>query len=146
MTDNLEYINQVKEQLLKAVSHLDYSYKKIISLPTHPDELNEETLEVWESFSARFSRVVDLFLMKYLKAIVKNNDPGFEGTLRDFLNQGEKLNLIDDAENWVFIRGLRNIIAHEYTDKDLEIYLNQLKNECPRLLQLKSVIKDATYP
>lgn len=144
MTDHLEYINQVKEQLFKAVSHLNYSYKKVISLPTDPSELDEETLEVWESFSARFSRVVDLFLMKYLKAMVKNNDPGFDGTLRDFLNQGAKLNLIDDVESWIILRGLRNIIAHEYSDKDLEVYLIQLKSECPRLLNLKSVIKDAT--
>lgn len=137
--DYLEYIHQVKEQLLKAVEHLDYSYKKVISLPTDPNALNEETLEVWESFSARFSRVVDLFLMKYLKAVVKNNDPGFDGTLRDFLNQGEKLNLIDNAENWIAIRGLRNIVAHESSDKDLEVYLMQLKNECPRLLNLIAV-------
>lgn len=144
MTNYLQYINQIKEQLLKAVIHLDYSYKKVISLPTDPNKLNEETLEVWESFSARFSRVVDLFLMKYLKAIIKNDDPGFDGTLRDFLNQGEKLNLIDNAQSWIFIRGLRNIIAHEYNDKDLETYLIQLKNECPKLLQIKNVIKNAT--
>lgn len=145
MTATMEYINQVKEQVLKAINHLDYSYKIIISLPTNPEKLNEETLAAWESFSARFSRVVDLFLMRYLKAVIKNTDSAFDGTLRDFLHQGEKLKLIDNTETWMFIRGLRNIIAHEYTDKDLEIYLNQLKNECPRLLELKSMINNATY-
>lgn len=142
---NKEYLNRVKEQLLKALGHLDYSYKKIASLPIDPNKLNDETLEMWESFSARFSRVVDLFLMRYLKAIVKDNDPAFDGTLRDLLHQGEKLNLVDDTEKWIFIRGLRNIIAHEYTDQDLEIYLKQLRDECPYLLKLKSVINNATF-
>jgi hypothetical protein len=133
------YMNQVQDQLEKALGHLAYSYKKILNYPEDPNELNEETLESWESFCARFARVVDVFLMRYIKARVKNEDPGFEGTLRDYLNVAEKLNLIDDPKKWLALRELRNIAAHEYTDKDLKGFLHQLKMAAPELLKLKSI-------
>lgn len=137
MSSRQEYFAEQKSKLLKALQHLEYSYKKILKLPEHPDQLDEESLETWESFAARFARVADIFLMKYLRAFVLQQDPGFTGSLRDFVNQAEKLNLIDDAEKWMRIRELRNISAHEYTDKDLVEFFKRLKQECPFLLVIK---------
>lgn len=34
---------------------------------------------------------------------------GFSGSLRDFVNQAEKLGYIENAETWMGIRELRNI-------------------------------------
>jgi hypothetical protein len=59
-----------KSRLIKALIHLEYSYNKVNQLPTEPAQLNEETLETWESFVARFSRVADIFLSKYLRTAV----------------------------------------------------------------------------
>ena len=67
-------------------------------------------------------------------------DPGFSGTLRDFVNQGEKLKLFDSADQWMAIRELRNISAHEYSDKDLVGFFKRLKQECPLLLNIKQRI------
>lgn len=124
------------QKLLKALRHLDYSYQKIKTLPVDATQLDEESLETWESFSARFSRVADIFLTRYLRAYVLNNDPGFEGTLRDFVNQGEKLGIIDDTRVWMGIRELRNITSHDYSESDLTQFFLRLKNEAPRLLEL----------
>ncbi len=135
-----EQLNIQNNKLLKALAHLEYSYKKIAKLPEDVSKLDEETLETWESFCARFSRVVDLFLTKYIRTAVLLNDPGFSGTLRDFVNQAEKLNLHDDTEHWMAIRELRNISAHEYTEKDLSLFFKQLKKECPFLLTIKKVL------
>lgn len=139
MTDSL--LDQYKKKLFKALKHLDYSYQKIKILPTSLAQLDEEGLETWESFSARFSRVVDLFLTKYVKAFVLKNDPGFEGSLRDFVNQGEKLGIIDNAEKWIQLREVRNITVHEYADEDLAIFFNQIKTEAPHLLKLKDILQ-----
>jgi hypothetical protein len=129
-----------KRKLQKALQHLQYSYKKIQSLSTNAEQLNDEELEVWESFAARFSRVTDIFMTQYLRTLVLTNDPGFSGTLRDFINQGEKLKIIDDSNAWMKIRELRNITAHEYSEKDLSTFFANLKKECPRLLKIVDLL------
>jgi hypothetical protein len=138
MTDYAKLLADTKRKLQKALQHLEYSFKKISVLPTNAAQMDEEALETWESFSARFSRVADIFLTKYIRTRVLQNDPGFEGSLRDFVNQGEKLGWVDDAEAWMGIRELRNISAHDYTEEQLSEFFQRLKTEAPRLLKLKS--------
>jgi hypothetical protein len=128
---DLHLANQ-QQKLSKALDHLSYSYKKVLVLPLKIADLDEESLETWESFAARFSRVSELFLTRYLRTLVLIDDPGFAGTLRDFLNQAEKLGWLDNANQWMEIRGLRNIIAHDYSEKDLEQCLNLLRQHCPK--------------
>jgi len=140
MNDKQEYLQEVQGKLLKALGHLEYSYNKILSLPTEASDLDEEALETWESFIVRFSRVADIFLVRYTKVLVLISDPGFQGSLRDFVNQGEKLGIIDDANAWMSIREFRNITAHEYNDEDLSFFWVRLREECPRLLNLKSIL------
>lgn len=137
MSPHQEFLQAQKIKLIKALVHLEYSYKKVLLLPEHPDQLDEETLETWESFAARFGRVTDIFLTKYLRAYVLQEDPGFTGSLRDFVNQAEKLGLIDNVDTWMAIRELRNIAAHEYTDKDLAAFFKRLKQEASILLSIK---------
>ncbi len=92
-------------------------------------ENDEETLEKWESFTARFARVVDIFLTKFIKLQIKSQDPGFDGTLLDYLNQAEKLRLISDAKRWLAMRELRNIQDHDYTDDEYERFVTALEFE-----------------
>lgn len=124
------------QNLLKALSHLDYSYRKIQTLSIEVAQLDEESLQTWESFSIRFTRVIDIFLTRFLRAYVLKNDPGFEGTLRDFVHEGEKLGIIDDAQVWISIHELRNITAHDYSESNLIQFFMRLQKEAPRLLQL----------
>jgi hypothetical protein len=133
----LSLAEQYKTKVQKALIHLEYSWKKIQKLPAVPNQLDEESLETWESFSARFARVVDLFLTKYLRARVLENDPGFEGSLRDFCDQSEKLGLIDSADFWMKLRELRNINAHDYRDDKLEEYFRDLLANAPQVLKVK---------
>lgn len=147
MKDYVVLQKSLEEKLLKALGHLNYSFKKVENLSPTIKELDEESLEVWESFSARFSRVCDIFLNRYLRLIVLKEDPGFSGTLRDFLNMGEKIGIIKSALEWLSLRELRNIAAHEYSDKDQEIFFNNLRTLCPKLLELYKLLdkdKDET--
>ncbi len=140
MQERKAYFNEQKEKLQKAISHLEYSYNKIVNLPVNPNQLDEETLETWESFSARFSRVADIFMSKYLRTFIMIQDPGFAGTFRDIINQAEKMNLINNADKWMAIRELKNISAHEYTDKDLAAFFERIKKEAPLLISIKDIL------
>jgi hypothetical protein len=129
--------SQYRDQVLKAVGHLHYSYQKSLVLPTKASLLDDEILEVWESFSSRFARVVDLYTTKYLKTCVLLSDPAFDGSYRDLLDASEKLGLIESAHEFMKLREIRNIHAHDYREDKLELYLTDLKKFAPRLLQLK---------
>ena len=131
MTEGKLILQRYRDQLIKALKHFEYSYAKIQSLPIDPKLLDEEALETWESYSARFSRVVDIFLTKYVRAAVKENDPGFDGTLRDYVNQGEKLGLLTNAQEWMELRELRNISAHTYEERLAEFLQKLLRKSQP---------------
>ena len=109
MTDFDEIIKKYETQIRSALSHFNYSYKKVLNLPIDVEKLDEESLETWESFSSRFSRVVDLFLTKYIRAKVLKEDPGFHGTLRDFVNYSKKMGLIKNSNLWMAMREVKNI-------------------------------------
>lgn len=119
MSQKVDLLENYRRDLLKALKHLDYSYLKVTKLPIDPTQMDEEILETWESFSARFSRVIDIFLSKYLRAKVLADDPGFSGTLRDFVDYAEKIALVDRAETWMELRKFRNLISHEYEEEEL---------------------------
>ncbi|MFI4938272.1 MAG: hypothetical protein ACHQJ6_07185 [Candidatus Berkiellales bacterium] len=137
LENNLE---NKKRQLIKDLERFQYSYEKVSKLPLDATKFDNETLETWESFAARFGRASDIFLSQYLRSCILLVDRGFQGTMRDFLNMGEKIGLIDDAEAWMGIRELRNLSAHEYTEEDLAEVFKRLLKESPRLLSIKDKI------
>lgn len=137
--NNRALLSSYEIKIKKALDHLEYSHKKILNLKTQ--NLDEEALETWESYTSRLARVVDIFLTKYLKLRVLNEDPAFDGTLREFCNYGEKMNLLDSTDAWLVLRELRNETAHEYEDADLAEFFNRLRSEAPRVLKLRDVFK-----
>lgn len=135
-----ELLEIYRTKVLKAVVHLEYSHKKVAQLPFHFAQLNEETLETWESFSARFSRVADLFLSKYLRLYVESKEPGFRGSWIDYLNQAEKLGLISEPELWTEIKKLRNVTAHEYNEEAFDDYITHIFKLSQHLINLKNTL------
>ncbi|MGH7249405.1 MAG: hypothetical protein ACREGC_00340 [Minisyncoccia bacterium] len=145
MPDKNEVLfTQTRDRLLKALAYLEYSYAKVAKLPRHFVDLDQETLEVWESFSARFARVADLFMSQYLRFYVAQKEPGFRGTMRDMINLGEKTGLLKNADTWVEIRAMRNVTAHEYSDEQFDFYIAKLFQLAPILMSIKEVLRDET--
>lgn len=140
MTNYQKLIEDYKRDLMKSLYYLKYSYQKIQGLPSKLENADPETLETWESFVSRFSRVTDIFVMKYLKVRILNEDPAFQGTVRDFLNKAEKMYLIEDAHQWFDIRDLRNKISHDYTESELENHLETIKKYIPVVFAIEKVI------
>ncbi len=139
--DTEKLLKEYRNQILKAIEHLSYSYAKVQTLDSNPSYLTTQELESWEGFVARFARVSDIFLSKYVRSFVLRGDPAFRGSLRDFVNQAEKLGLIDNSEQWLEIRELRNMTAHEYSEKDLARSFERMKTLTPILLSLKVKLK-----
>ena len=57
--------------------------------------------------------------------------------MRDILNRLERYHLIDSAEEWVYIRELRNEIAHDYP-----LFENDIVNILNELILKVSILKD----
>lgn len=140
MTDYQKLLEKHKQSLLKSLKYLKQSYSKVQSLPVHFNEEDSEILEVWESFVARFARVSDIFVMKYLKTKIASENPAFRGSIRDLLNEAEKLNLIESAEQWLNIRDLRNKATHDYAESELEAQLEEVKELTPIILEIEKKI------
>jgi hypothetical protein len=134
-------IEKYKQKVLKSLKHLAYSYHKVQSLSSDVSTMDDETLEVWESFTARFSRTVDLFLTKYVRAVVLRDDPGFSGSVRDFADYAEKLELIASADQWMEFRGFRNIIVHDYEESELQQNLEDLRRLASVVLAVEAQLK-----
>jgi hypothetical protein len=138
--DHDKLLSEYRLQILKGIEHLSYSLKKVTKLSTDLSKLSTQELESWEGFVARFARVSDIFLSKYVRTYVLKGDPAFRGTLRDFVNQAEKMELIEEAEQWMTIRELRNMTAHEYSEKELARDFEKMKTLAPLLISLKDKI------
>lgn len=134
-----ELLRLRKGQLQKALTRLEHSYKKVEKMPISSIS-DDDALEIWESFSARFSRASDIFLSQYLRTFVLFKETGFQGSLRDFIYTGEKLGLIDNADAWIKIRELRNTAADKYEDSDLAKIFQNFLEKAPRILKLKELI------
>ena len=133
-------LQETAQRLAKALDHLAYSAEKVQKLPDDLALMDEEAMETWESFTSRFSRVSDIFIMQYLRTKLAIEEPGYKGTTRDYLNKAEKLGLIQSAREWTSIRELRNVEAHEYKDQDLTAFYRRLKSLYPTLLAIRHLL------
>ena len=141
MKDFKPLLSDIKAKLLTSIKHLEFSYHKVLHMSSNVLEMDDETMETWESFSARFSRTSDVFLSRLLRTVILSGDPGFEGTLRDYVNKAEKLGLIEDAAVWMEIRELRNVTAHDYNETKLSQIYERIRELAPTLIALKNIIE-----
>lgn len=118
-----DLINEFKKDTKDALNPLRHSWSKLkdkpLPLVVDKEKILDE-LEPWEALTSRFARVTDIYMSKYLRLKILELDPGFRGEMRDLLDKAEKVGLISDADQWMKIRELRNIISHEYTPEDLK--------------------------
>lgn len=131
-----------RDDLRASLQHLRSSFQRVEKLPRTLEDLSDLQLETWEAFVSRFARATDLFLAKYLRTFVLVGDPAFRGSLRDFVNQAEKLGLVDDAAEWMAVRELRNTIAYEYSAGGLA----GLFDDCLRCTPLVLAVEDRLEP
>lgn len=94
----------------------------------------------------RFSKLQDCMGAKLFKSLLLFQGENVNKPFLDILNQLEKINVID-VDEWFEIRDLRNEIAHDYEDNELEsiTILNtiyKLRNELKNILNTIKKIKE----
>lgn len=135
----IELAQKIKEDLAKALGHLEYSFSKASNILKKPI-LSEDDLEDLEGFGSRFARASDIGVQKLLRFKVMEKDPGFRGGVIDILNQSEKFGWIRSASDWAKIRELRNVTAHEYTETEVRELYGEIVRLSGEVLALRSLL------
>ncbi|WP_294042290.1 hypothetical protein [Thiolapillus sp.] len=109
------------ETVEKEIRHLQYSWHRVFSEEINANwvknlENTPETAERMEAFISRFGRtqdtISDKLLPRWLMALAEKT-----GSQIEILNRAERLGILQNTENWLQARYLRNRLVHEYHDR-----------------------------
>ena len=137
MKPELQYLKENFKQTDEAASHLLSSLKRCEVFILN-EEFTEEQLVELEALTSRFARLSDLLIQKLFKTIdeIEGTSPG---TVRDRLLQAEKKGIINNTDEFMEIREVRNSIAHEYEMDSLkDIFVFAYKNSALLIDTIKS--------
>ena len=108
-----------------------------------------EELESFDSLTSKFNRASDIFTQKVLRTTWMLLHEPFVPFI-DMVNQAEKMQIIDSADEIIEIRDLRNQIAHEYIPEaildlvpeviELTDHLKKNIKECRHFLVIRNWI------
>lgn len=121
--------------LARARTVLMRSYEKCSAITTPIAPEDEESLEAFEALTARFARASDILTQKVGKTIIlitREDAP----TFIDTANVLEKIGAIESAETLITVRDLRNAIAHEYTEEELQDLFDECVRRAPELVSM----------
>ena len=110
-------LNENFEALEKSLDVLNYSFRKCKSLG-EKEEYEQEEQESFEALTSRFARTSDILTQKVFKSLFALLQENVK-TIIDSANILEKLGIVENADDILNIRELRNQIAHEYVEADL---------------------------
>ncbi|WP_198262626.1 hypothetical protein [sulfur-oxidizing endosymbiont of Gigantopelta aegis] len=118
--------------LIKQLAWLQHSYEQAKSIGLK-DSYSMADFDIFENLSSRFARSTDFLIRKVFRSI---DEAEFEpqGTLIDVVNNAHKRHLFENIEDIRAIKDLRNSIAHEYIDEELEKLFAELLDYSERLI------------
>lgn len=136
MTDLKALLLEEIRLLGNAAEVLKYSLDQCYLIGSKETYTTEELTE-FEALTARFSRLSDLLIKKAFRALdeYELEEPG---TIRDRINRAEKRNVVQNTEDLVKIRILRNEIVHEYLPEELNGLFAEVMLIAPVLLEIAS--------
>ena len=133
----LAHLSENFVRLEKSMTALAYSYEKCEAIGEKEDYDLEEQ-ESFEALTSRFARTSDILTQKVLKTLFILLQENIK-TIIDAANFLEKLEVINEADDLLNIRGIRNQIAHEYVDSDLKSLFLDVLRYVP---EMKKIIKN----
>ncbi len=125
-------ISQMEEYLAlldKSVVALLYSNKKCSAIQEEP-EYDLEQQESFEALTSRFARTSDILTQKVFKTLfilLQENTK----TIIDAANFLEKLEIVENADDLLNIREIRNQIAHEYVESNIKALFHDVLRYVP---------------
>ena len=123
--------------LEKSMTALAYSYEKCDDIG-EKEEYDLEEQESFEALTSRFARTSDILTQKVFKTLFILLQENIK-TIIDAANFLEKLEVIDEADDLLNIREIRNQIAHEYVDSDIKALFFDVLRYVP---EIKKIIKN----
>ena len=91
--------------------------------------LDSEQIRCLDQFIFRFSKLQDAMGAKIFRYLLEYLDEDVTALpMRDILNRLERFQILPDVNEWIYIRELRNEIAHDYPmmENDVIRILNEL--------------------
>lgn len=108
--------------------------------------LSVEQIRCIDQFIFRFSKLQDAIGAKLFRYVLEWWDEDVSYLpMRDILNRLERYQVISSASDWIYIRELRNAIAHDYPvdEKDTVQVLNELVTKTKTLFEIYRKLKTA---
>lgn len=99
--------------------------------------LDPEQISFVDQYIFRFAKIQDIMGEKLFGIILESvEEPIVSLAFIDILNKLEKLEVIIDKEEWIYLRKLRNEVSHEYplVDDDAVASLNSLFRSKDKLM------------
>ena len=103
----------------------------------------ENEIEIIDLFICRFIKLQDTIGGRLFKQILEANDIDTD-TLSsvDILNGIEKYEIIDNKDEWIELREIRNFFTHEYPDENINLLANQLNTAFNKTEKLFSIYRN----
>ncbi len=109
------------------------------------NQLTAEQVRSVDQFIFRFSKLQDVIGSKVFRYVLELMDEEVTYLpMRDILNRLERYNLIPSAADWVYMRELRNEIAHDYPlmENDEVSIINELIAKTETLIHIFCNLKE----
>lgn len=139
LEENLEFLE-------KSIDALNYSYEKCNRIGAK-DHYDLEEQEAYEALASRFARTSDILTQKVLKTFFLLMQEEIKSNI-DGANFLEKIGVIENADELLDIRELRNQIAHEYVEVEMASLFSEILTHVPKLRliikNVKQFISDKT--
>ena len=130
-------LDEYFDALEKSLAALNYSYDKCNAIGGK-GEYDLEQQESFEALTSRFARTSDILTQKVFKSLFILLQEDMK-TIIDTANFLEKLEIVDNADDLLNIREIRNQIAHEYVEPDVKSLFMDVLHFVP---QLKNIINN----
>ena len=124
----------------KSLTALNHSYQKCSDIINASLDYSLDEQESFEALASRFARSSDILTQKVLKTLYILLQEDIK-TVIDGANFLEKLEIIDNADDLLNIQAIRNQIAHDYIQDDLEAFYQEIIDFIPLLKQIADAVK-----
>ena len=142
-SDYMDKLHNTIKLLDKHFERLDFAYSQIKHLlPLDIEKFNklkDVQISYFDQFIFRFAKIQDNMGEKLFPQILIALDENIESlAFIDRLNKLEKLGIISNSADWLFLRKLRNEVSHEYPiiDDDSVVALNSLLDAGSKLKEI----------
>ncbi|SFV61169.1 hypothetical protein MNB_SV-9-1431 [hydrothermal vent metagenome] len=117
-------IQQIKDELDIHFKRIDMILPEVKSyLPFENDDFEDiEKIKAIDSFIYRFTKIQDKMGDKFFPAILRELEEYKNSmALIDVLHKLERLELLENSDDWIDYRRLRNSLTHEYPNNSEEV-------------------------